>query len=99
VNNLAPMRCAIYARYSTDMQRSASIEDQARRCREYAARQQGHIIVEDYVRYDKATTGATLNNRQGLMSLIEAAEAGSNHCRIASSADSINALNCRRLSS
>jgi site-specific DNA recombinase len=30
------MRAAIYARYSSDMQRTASIEDQARNCRKRA---------------------------------------------------------------
>ena len=29
-------RCAIYSRYSSDLQRDSSIEDQVRRCREYA---------------------------------------------------------------
>jgi len=32
-------RVALYARYSSDLQRDASIEDQLRVCREYAARQ------------------------------------------------------------
>ena len=33
------IRVALYARYSSDNQRDASIEDQLRQCREYAARQ------------------------------------------------------------
>ena len=33
------MRVAVYARYSTDAQREASIEDQVRLCRELAERQ------------------------------------------------------------
>lgn len=31
-----PSRVALYARYSSDLQRDASIEDQLRLCREYA---------------------------------------------------------------
>jgi hypothetical protein len=55
VNNPS-MRCAIYGRFSTNMQRAASIDDQIRQCREYAARQEGHVIVEEYVRSDQALT-------------------------------------------
>ena len=51
------MRCAIYARYSSDLQRESSVEDQIRNCREFAKRQ-GWIILEDYVRSDQAVSGA-----------------------------------------
>lgn len=34
-----PLRAVIYARFSTDMQRDASIDDQIRSCREHAVRQ------------------------------------------------------------
>ena len=47
------MRCAIYARYSSDLQRESSIEDQIRKCREYAAAR-GWAIQEQYVRSDRA---------------------------------------------
>lgn len=33
------MKAAIYARYSTDMQRDVSIEDQRRNCERYAQRE------------------------------------------------------------
>ena len=33
------LRCALYARYSSDQQRAASIEDQFRVCRERAERE------------------------------------------------------------
>ena len=68
------MRCAIYARYSTNMQRAASVEDQIRQCREYASRQEGYAVVEDFVRFDKAQTGATVHGRDALHSLLEAAK-------------------------
>lgn len=41
------MRVALYARYSSDNQRDASIEDQLRQCRERAARE-GWTVVETY---------------------------------------------------
>lgn len=65
-------RCAIYARYSSDMQRESSIEDQVRKCREYAAKQ-GWVVVEDCIRYDQAISGAT-DRRPALQSLLAAAE-------------------------
>jgi DNA invertase Pin-like site-specific DNA recombinase len=68
------MRCAIYARFSTNMQRAASIEDQIRQCRVYAAQQGEYEIVENYVRYDKALSGATTRGRDGLQFLIDAAK-------------------------
>ena len=40
------MRAAIYARFSTQMQREASIEDQVRLCRERAERE-GWTVVAD----------------------------------------------------
>jgi site-specific DNA recombinase len=68
-----PKRCAIYARYSSEKQRESSVDDQIRKCREYAARQ-GWIIVEDYVRNDQAISGAMFEQRTALQSLIADAE-------------------------
>ena len=51
------MKVAIYARYSSDNQRDASIADQLRICREFAARQ-GWIVVQEFT--DHAISGATL---------------------------------------
>lgn len=65
----ATIRCAIYARFSSDLQRLTSIEDQLRRCREYAS-QQGWIIVEEYVRCDEARSATTLAGREALQSLL-----------------------------
>src|SRR5260370_10576605 len=67
------MRCAIYARYSSDMQRDSSIEDQIRKCREFAELR-GWIVVEDYVRFDEAISAASLAQRVALQSLIEDAK-------------------------
>jgi DNA invertase Pin-like site-specific DNA recombinase len=60
------LRAAVYARFSTDMQRDASIEDQIRSCREYAARQ-GLKVVETYS--DRAVSGASLM-RSGIQKLL-----------------------------
>ena len=51
------MKVALYARYSSDNQRDASIADQLRVCRAYAERQ-GWTIGEEYT--DHAVSGATL---------------------------------------
>ena len=48
------MRVAIYARYSSEGQREASIDDQNRNCEAYAKRH-GWRIVERYA--DKAISG------------------------------------------
>jgi site-specific DNA recombinase len=72
-NTVTPKRCAIYARYSSEMQRESSVDDQIRKCREYAARQ-GWVVVEGYVRYDQAISGAMFEQRTALQSLIANAE-------------------------
>ncbi len=55
-------RAALYARYSSDNQREASIEDQLRLCREHAERE-GWQIVENYT--DAAISGASMILRRG----------------------------------
>lgn len=67
------LRAAVYARFSTDMQRDASIEDQIRSCREYAARQ-GLKVVETYS--DRAVSGASLI-RPGVQKLLRESRCGS----------------------
>jgi DNA invertase Pin-like site-specific DNA recombinase len=63
------MRAAIYARYSTDLQRKESIDDQFRACARLAAAQ-GFTVV--YKLYDEAISGGTAG-RPGYQSLLEAA--------------------------
>ena len=67
------VRCAIYARYSSDLQRLTSIEDQLRRCREYAD-QQGWTVIEEFVCCDEARSAATLAGREALQSLLAASK-------------------------
>ena len=66
------MRAAIYARYSTNMQSAASINDQIRVCREYAQRQ-GWTITETYS--DAAISGANIL-RPGLQAALASARRG-----------------------
>ncbi|MEO3480311.1 recombinase family protein [Phaeobacter sp. CAU 1743] len=66
------LRAVIYARFSTDMQRDASIEDQIRSCQEYAARQ-GLKVIETYS--DRAISGASLM-RRGMQKLLRDGRSG-----------------------
>jgi site-specific DNA recombinase len=66
------MRCAIYSRYSSDLQRDSSIEDQTRKCLEYAS-SKDWTIVPEYVLSDSAITGAATAGRKALDTLISAA--------------------------
>ncbi|TCS59862.1 recombinase family protein [Varunaivibrio sulfuroxidans] len=65
-------KVAIYARYSTDMQRDASIEDQIRLCQERAGKE-GWLVHNCYT--DHGTSGATLM-RPGVQMLLTDAMAG-----------------------
>ena len=65
-------RAIIYARYSSDRQREASIEDQVRLCRE-RVEAAGWTLVQTYV--DRAQSGASML-RPGLQALIEGALQG-----------------------
>ncbi|HVY31269.1 MAG TPA: recombinase family protein [Polyangiaceae bacterium] len=64
------MNVAIYARYSSDLQRPASIEDQVRRCTEYVA-ERGGQVEPSLVFSDAAKSGASLN-REGFERLMRA---------------------------
>jgi site-specific DNA recombinase len=63
------MRAAIYARYSSENQREASIDDQVEICRRYAAQ---HGIEVLTVFDDKAISGSN-RNRPGFQALLTAA--------------------------
>ena len=62
------LRCALYARYSSDQQRAASIEDQFRVCRERAGRE-GWKIAGAYK--DSAVSGSSVILRPGVRALLE----------------------------
>jgi site-specific DNA recombinase len=63
---------ALYARYSSDLQREASIADQLRMCEEYAAKE-GWLLADRYI--DQAISGASLI-RPGIQKLLQDAAAG-----------------------
>jgi DNA invertase Pin-like site-specific DNA recombinase len=79
-------RCAIYARYSSDQQREASIEDQLRVCGE-RARREGWEVVDTFS--DAAVSGAMLD-RPGLQALLGAAAAGKVDIVLAESLDRLS---------
>lgn len=65
------LRCAIYARFSSDRQSPTSISDQIRKCRDYATRQ-GWLVLDQHVYSDEAIV-ATSTDREGLQKLLAAA--------------------------
>jgi site-specific DNA recombinase len=64
------LRCAAYARYSSDRQSPASIEDQLRKCREFATKQSGEVLA-DHIYTDEELSGAG-TDRPGWMRLLSA---------------------------
>lgn len=62
----------IYARYSTDLQRENSLEDQVHLCRDYADRQ-GWKVAGVFT--DAAVSGTSLN-RKGYWEMVKAVESG-----------------------
>jgi DNA invertase Pin-like site-specific DNA recombinase len=68
------VRCAIYARYSSDNQRKSSIEDQIRNCRE-AADRKSWVVLDEYIFSDSEKTGTTIHGRTGLKTVMDFAKA------------------------
>src|SRR6202051_1955288 len=66
-------RVALYARYSSDNQSVASIDDQLRICREHAAREKWKIIG---TYHDAAISGASVILRPGVQTLLQDAQRG-----------------------
>lgn len=66
------LRIALYARFSSENQRDASIEDQLRQCRERAERE-GWTVVETYS--DRAISGSSMI-RAGIQNLLADAQMG-----------------------
>lgn len=76
-NELEGLRCAIYARFSCDRQREASIEDQVRRCRAYIE-QRGASVDPALVFTDYAISGASTDRPgfEALLKLVQAKQRG-----------------------
>jgi hypothetical protein len=60
--------CAIYARYSSELQNPLTIDQQIRKCREYAERHRLRIL-DRHIYADEAISGAT-DDREGLRRLL-----------------------------
>jgi site-specific DNA recombinase len=65
-------RCAIYARFSSEKQNALSIDQQIRKCREYATREVLRVL-EECIFTDSAISGAS-DERAGLKRLLAAAQ-------------------------
>ena len=68
---MATRTAAVYARFSSDLQKDRSIDDQFSLCERYAKRE-GFEIVARYS--DRAKSGASMFDRDGLIDLREAAK-------------------------
>ena len=66
------MRCAVYARFSSDLQRKTSITDQIAVARAHAAGH-GWTIEDRHIYTDAALSGASTDGRPGLQALLDAA--------------------------
>ncbi len=67
------IRCAVYTRYSSDLQNPTSSEDQIRNCRA-AANDKGWDVLDEYIRSDEELTGRTMVGREGLADLMRLAQ-------------------------
>jgi site-specific DNA recombinase len=70
-------KAAVYARYSCENQRETSIDDQIRRCRELAQRQQ--LNIDDSLIFTDAALSGTdkhRDRRDGYKAMLEAWDAG-----------------------
>ena len=72
-DGLGEQRCAVYARFSCDRQREASIEDQVLRCRQYVEARGGSVDAS-LVFTDFALSGATMD-RPGFEALLKQVQA------------------------
>ena len=81
------LRCALYARYSSDQQRAASIEDQFRVCREHAERE-GWKITGAY--RDAAISGDSVILRPGIQGILEDARRGAFEIVVAEALDRVS---------
>src|SRR5215213_126901 len=66
------MRTAIYARYSSELQRETSIEDQLAVAKRYA-KEHDWEVLSNHVYTDSAISGASIQGRAGIQRLLSAA--------------------------
>jgi len=80
-------RVALYARYSSDSQREASIEDQFRVCREQAKRDNWKVVA---AYKDAGISGASMILRPGIQTLLQDAQRGQFDMVLAEALDRIS---------
>ena len=80
-------RAVIYARYSSELQNDASIEDQVRLCKERLDTE-GHTLIQVY--QDRAISGGSIHNRGGVQHLLEAVRLGGVDIVIAEALDRLS---------
>ena len=66
------MRAACYARYSSDLRRETSLDDQVAGARAYADKS-GWTFLDDHIYSDAGISGASLHGRPGIQALLKAA--------------------------
>ena len=81
------IKAALYARYSSDNQSVASIDDQFRICREHAAREKWKVIG---TYHDAAISGASVILRPGIQSLLQDAQRGKFEIVLAEALDRVS---------
>jgi DNA invertase Pin-like site-specific DNA recombinase len=82
-----PKTAVVYARFSSDLQRDRSIDDQVGLC-EQIARREGYKIIQVF--NDRAKSGASMFERDGLLALMQAAKRRSFDAVIAESLDRLS---------
>ena len=70
------MRVAIYARYSSDLQRETSLDDQVAMATRYAT-ERTWIILKDHIYSDAGISGASMEKRPGIQRMLAEAAQGS----------------------
>jgi len=81
------IRVALYARYSTDLQNAASIEDQIRICRERAEREGWKVVA---THQDAAVSGSSVILHPGIQTLLRDARAGQFDMVLAEAGDRVS---------
>ena len=66
------MHAGCYARYSSDLQRETSIDDQISVARQYAERQSWRLL-DNHVYSDAGKSGGSIEGRPGIQALLKAA--------------------------
>jgi site-specific DNA recombinase len=82
-----PIRAVIYARYSSENQREASIEDQVRLCREQIEREGWELVR---VFHDAAASGGSTFRRRAYHALLQGAQSGGFEVVVAEALDRLS---------